>query len=61
MSTISLNFNLPNSIMNNIIHYIENNDGDCPNGKKCLCEEFRNNIDSGTCECGLFIKEETNL
>lgn len=42
---------------------IKNNSGYCPcvlqrtEDTKCMCKDFRENVESGYCHCGLYYKE----
>lgn len=42
---------------------IRENDGYCPcqlertEDTKCMCKDFFENVESGTCRCGLYIKD----
>lgn len=48
-----------------IIEKLKENDGYCPcaltktQDTVCMCKDFRENIQSGPCHCGLYIKETT--
>ena len=45
-----------------ILDKLKENDGYCPcrieqtPDTKCMCKEFREQTDTGTCHCGLYIK-----
>ena len=45
-----------------ILDKLKENDGYCPcrieqtPDTKCMCKEFREQTNTGTCHCGLFIK-----
>lgn len=61
---MKIKLNPNKEIVNEIKTKLKEKDGYCPcrPGKlpenKCPCEEFREQIISGECHCGLFIKEE---
>ena len=48
----------------NMRNAIKANDGYCPcklertDDTKCMCKEFRDSNELGTCHCGLYIKDE---
>ena len=48
-----------------IIKRLKENDGYCPRALTktqdtvCMCKDFRENVQSGTCHCGLYVKETT--
>lgn len=46
-----------------IIKKLKENDGFCPcaliktQDTVCMCKDFRENVQSGPCHCGLYVKE----
>lgn len=48
-----------------IIEKLKENDGYCPcalvktQDTVCMCKDFRENVQSGLCHCGLYVKETT--
>ena len=59
---LKITYNQDKQIVDKILDALDKNNGYCPckleknNDTKCMCKEFREQK-SGTCHCGLYIKE----
>ena len=63
MMKFKIRKNPDNAFVKEMMEKIKENDGYCPckleksPDTKCMCKEFREQIESGYCHCGLYYKE----
>lgn len=61
---MKIKLNPNEEIVKNVREALAENDGYCPcsllrtEDTKCMCKEFKNSEEEGTCHCGLYIKEK---
>lgn len=59
-----IRLNPDREIVTRVQEALKESDGYCPcaiirnEDTKCMCKDFRENVSSGECHCGLYVKEK---